>query len=290
MSKNPKPSPETAQEFKILGAFASVVGLLSIGLYFTGWIYRWAYFGSFQIELTRLSFPAESFFFTPIQVFLGSARAFSQAVMGMVITVALVRATLWLLQPASATVVANVGSQHSLQVLVRRFSQRLHRSWVAQRLRAVAASFPIPLPKDLMIVAWILSVLFWLARWQGVVDAQRDMRIGSSSLPVIALLQPEKEFGLGRNLKDSFVEPSLEKTRLIGDVGLFEQLRTRDVREPGDPAESGDWHLLINSSGWLYMFRTLPASSVAQKRRPLVLAVREGGGQMMILSPTASEP
>ncbi|NJR74465.1 MAG: hypothetical protein HC773_14090 [Scytonema sp. CRU_2_7] len=62
-------TPQTTSEFKILGAFAGSVGLFSIALYFTGWIYRWAYYGFFRIELNALNLPAQSFFFVPIQVF-----------------------------------------------------------------------------------------------------------------------------------------------------------------------------------------------------------------------------
>lgn len=278
-------SSETSNEFKVLGAFASVIGLLSIALYFTGWIYRWAYFGSFQLELTKLSFPTESFFFAPIQVFLGSIQALSQAVLGIIIAIILIKFTLWLLQPVKASKI--VGASR-FQAQIYRFSQELHRFWITRKLRSVVAIFPIPLLKDLVIVAWLLIALFWVARWQGVVNAKRDMCNDVSSLPVVALLQPEKEFGLGRNLENLFVDPPLQKTRLIGDVGLFEQLQKIDIRVPGDSTESGDWRLLVNSNGWLYLFRTLPQNLVSEKRRPLVLAVREGGEQIMVLSPTSS--
>jgi hypothetical protein len=279
-------SPETSNEFKVLGAFASVIGLLSIALYFTGWIYRWAYFGSFQLELTKLNFPAESFFFAPIQVFLGSIQALSHAVLGIIVAIILIKFNLWLLQPVKTPEIVTASR---FQAQIHRFSQGLHRFWITRKLRSVAAIFPIPLLKDLVIVAWLLMALFWVARWQGVVNAQKDMRNDLSSLPVVALLQPEKEFGLGRNLENLFIDPSLQKTRLIGDVGLFEQLQKIDTRVPGDSSESGDWRLLVSSNGWLYLFRTLPQNLVSEKRRPLVLAVREGGEQMMILSPTASE-
>ena len=55
-----QPSQNNTQ---ILGTFASILGLLGIFLYFTAWIYRWAYFGYFQLEITQLSFPFRSFFF-----------------------------------------------------------------------------------------------------------------------------------------------------------------------------------------------------------------------------------
>ncbi len=70
---------------KILGTFASILGLLGIFLYFTAWIYRWAYFNFFSLEITRLSFPFRSFFFVPIQVFLGDSWAFTKTALALII-------------------------------------------------------------------------------------------------------------------------------------------------------------------------------------------------------------
>ncbi|MEG4857246.1 hypothetical protein QUB75_06105 [Microcoleus sp. K1-B6] len=57
MSQNPPSNPEPS----ILGTFASILGLLSAALFFTGWIYRWAYFGFFQLEVTTLDLGASQF-------------------------------------------------------------------------------------------------------------------------------------------------------------------------------------------------------------------------------------
>ena len=69
-------APQPPNEPKILGTFASLVGLLGLFLYFTGWLYRWAYYGFFKLEITRLDLPFKSFFLVPIQVFLGDLWAF----------------------------------------------------------------------------------------------------------------------------------------------------------------------------------------------------------------------
>jgi hypothetical protein len=45
-------SSQPANEQSILGKFASVVGLLGASLYFTGWIYRRAYYNFFPLEVT----------------------------------------------------------------------------------------------------------------------------------------------------------------------------------------------------------------------------------------------
>ena len=45
---------------------ASLLTILGVGLYFTGWIYRWAYFAFFKLEVTKLDLPIKSFFIAPI--------------------------------------------------------------------------------------------------------------------------------------------------------------------------------------------------------------------------------
>ncbi|WP_293120164.1 hypothetical protein [Okeania sp. SIO1I7] len=56
----------------MFGRIASLLTVLGVGLYFTGWIYRWAYFAYFQLEVTTLDLPFESFLIVPIQVFFGN--------------------------------------------------------------------------------------------------------------------------------------------------------------------------------------------------------------------------
>jgi hypothetical protein len=248
-----EPSQATNQS-QILGAFAGVVTLLSVALYFTGWIYRWAYFGFFSIQHTTLDFPAQSYFFLPIWVFLGDFQSFIRAfiILGIAIGGILV----------------------SLKLL---------------KSRRVDGRFSTPLVKDTVIVAWILVALFWIARWQGEINAQKDAVNKTSQLPVIALVDFGKTPGIGYRPKDETYS-SLDKVHVIGDVGLLvNKLRGTEVKTPGTPSQVGDWRLLASSKGWLYVFQAL-SSDVDRKRRPVILAVREGGGeQLMILSPTASE-
>jgi hypothetical protein len=298
-------TPQTTSEFKILGAFAGSVGLFSIALYFTGWIYRWAYYGFFRIELNALNLPAQSFFFVPIQVFLGSPQTFLQALLALIIAVLLIRVTLWLLQPPNPQPTNNLSSvgsssANSFQLRVLRLFQRLNRSklvsrlfflarWFIDKLRYIARILPSPLLKDLVIVAWILTILFWVARSQGEADARRAAVNDTSALPIITLVHPNKELGLGRNPKDLFTDSISKKTRVIGDIGLFEKLQGQETNDTANPSQPTVWRLLVNSNGWLYIFRTLPQNADPSKR-PIVLAIREGGGeQMMILSPTTSE-
>ncbi len=57
------------------------------------------------------------------------------------------------------------------------------------QLRSV--DFLRSLVNEIVIVSWVLIVIFWLARWQGVTDARRDAG-QNSTLPVVALITPQK--------------------------------------------------------------------------------------------------
>ncbi|MCL1464021.1 hypothetical protein [Argonema galeatum] len=98
------PTPEPTQEPNILGKVASVVGLLGAALFFTGWIYRWSYFYFFQLEITTLDLPPQSFLLVPLQVFFGSFASvdslwqLGKTVLVAIATLILIQLTLWLLQ------------------------------------------------------------------------------------------------------------------------------------------------------------------------------------------------
>jgi hypothetical protein len=133
-------------------------------------------------------------------------------------------------------------------------------------------------------VAGLLTVLFWLAKCYGEVDA-KIAASNDTSLPIITLVHPDKGLGLGRNPQDLFTDTMSSKTRVIGDVGLFNKVQAEVTNDTANPNQPTSWRLLVNSNGWLYIFQTLPKDADA-KRRPLVLAIQQGGReQMMILSP-----
>lgn len=134
--------PPTPQ---LLGAFISLLGILSIFLYFTGWIYRWAYFGFFELEINTLNLPLESFLIVPIQVILGDFWIFSRAVLAVVVTVGLIQITLWLLSPRAART-SNASS------LFNRLA-RMHGCWLFKGLRSFAKLFPLPLRHEIAIIA-----------------------------------------------------------------------------------------------------------------------------------------
>jgi hypothetical protein len=280
-------TPPPTNNPNILGALVSLLGILAAFLYFTGWIYRWAYFSFFQLEITTLDLPLESFFVVPFQVFLGSFWAFGKTVLATVVTVFLIQRTIGLLEPPRWQVVGNL---NRLQSRLIRFTQKLHRSGIVRKIRSFADLFPQPLRYEIVIVVWILIVLFWLARWQGITDARQDAINDTSSLPVITLVTPKDQLALGRKPNDLLTNPPLKDFHIIGDSGLLENLRRQETTDTTiNPPRV--WRLLIERNGWIYLFKTLPPNP-APDERPYVLVIREsdGGDQLLILSPETSKP
>jgi hypothetical protein len=166
--------------------------VLGIFLFFTGWVYRWAYFGFFEIELNSLNLPAQSFLLVPIQVILGDTGKLGWAVLATFVVIGLIKATLWLLQPfPSATSSGRAQSKFS------QFLQGLHQFPLLRGVRWLTDLFPPPLRQDLIIVAWILIALFNLAQWQGIEDAWRDTVNRSTTLPLVTLVSPGDKFAFG---------------------------------------------------------------------------------------------
>lgn len=266
-------TPPSNQEPNFLGTFASIVGLLSAALFFTGWIYRWAYYGFFQLEITTLDYPFQSFLFVPLQVFLGSFSAFCRTVFAVIMTVILIQLTFWAIQFLGDKIKQNkVTNRRIVRSLSHFFSN---------------IKFPRSLLNDIVVVIWILVVLFHLARWQGFTDARRDAIDKTSTLPVITLLvTADKNIALGRELNDLSNNPPLKDIRIIGDKGLFDQLRGRETNDLTDKNNPRVWRLLINRNNQFYVFPSLPKNAPANER-PLVLSISEK--QLVILSPEATK-
>lgn len=294
-------------EFKFLGAFASLVGLLSIALYFTGWVYRWAFYSFFQIELNALNLPTQSFFFVPMQIFLGSRQAICQTLLTTVFVVILIRVILWLILFPSPQKSDGLYSSQILipryiyKLLILRWVVNIRLSWqklfqlvhkILFPLRwTIRQIFPSPLLKDLVIVSLVLTFLFLVSNYQGKADARRAAINDTSFLPVVTLVYPEKGLGLGRapNTLDLFTDPDSSKTRVIGDVGLFSRMQVEATNDIADPNQPTSWRLLVNSNGWLYIFRTFPQNADANSQ-PLVLAIHQlEDERVMILSPLTSD-
>ncbi|GAA6619625.1 hypothetical protein [Scytonema sp. NUACC26] len=205
-----------------------------------------------------------------------------------------IQITLWLINAIADAVTDTINQFISHRILPATESKR---SWIAKWIRSLAVfsffqlrsvNFLRSLVNEIVIVSWVLVVIFWLARWQGNADARRDAS-QYSTLPVIAFITHEDKSALGRKLNDAFTNPSLEKYRIIGDRGLFNDLRGKEDTDISNPNQPRVWRLLLESERWIYVFPTLPPNAQFNDR-PLVLAIQEGDkGHLIIRSPEVSK-
>ncbi len=277
MSQQAPPSSNDSSDPKILSNFASLLGVLAVFLYFTGWIYRWAYFGFFQIEVTNLDFPVESFFIVPFQVIFGSIWTLLKSLLAFVLAFFVINQSLKLLNKLNSPTPTNPNTR--LSGLQRR---AIHLK------QLFAKAFPPTIRNEMVIVIWVLIIIFWLAKYQGTLDARRDAVNTTSTLPSIALVFKTDDLALGRQL-DNQTDPPLDKFRIIGDKGLFDQMPASITNDTTSPNQLV-WRLLIRRNGWIYLFKAMPAST-SSDRRPYVLAIQEGDGgdKLLILSPEPSK-
>ncbi|WP_228014499.1 hypothetical protein [Fortiea sp. LEGE XX443] len=246
-----------------------MLSVFGIFLYFLGWIYRWAYFGFFQLQITSLTFPIESFFIVPIQAILGDFWIFIRASLVLLITIALIQFTIWLISCVRAK-------------FVRKLHKKTRNFFLLKFLRSFVKFLSLPLSHEIIAVAWILAALFWLGRWQGEADAYRDAVNITSTRPIATLVSPNDKMALGRNLDDLLINPPLKGFRIIGDVEQFRQIFGREVNDTTNLKEPLLWRLLIENDSWVYLFPGMPREAKLNQRPP-VLAVNKSDGQIQLL-------
>jgi len=267
------PNSQNSSSANLLGSFAGLVGIFSIFLYFIGWIYRWAYFGFFQIEVTSLNLPIQSFLLVPLQAVLGDLWIFLRAILVLIVTVLLIKATIWLISSPKAS---------TSQSPISRLTQNLHSFWLFKPLRSFAELFPKPLRYEIVVVFWILAALFWLGRWQGNADAYRDALNNTSTRPIVTLVSPSNKIALGRNLDDLLTNPPLKGSRIIGDVEQFKRILGRETNDATNPKQPIVWRLLIENNNWVYLFPAMLPGAKSDERPP-ILAVNTSDGRVQLL-------
>lgn len=280
----------------MLGKIASLLSFLGIGLYFTGWIYRWTYFGYFQLEVTTLDLPFESFLIAPIQVFLGniSIGDFSTILRSIKIAIA----TFIIVQISFQSIRL---AKEELSKILDKIRLKLLKLSLKSKYDKVSPFLQLPLyfPKnnrqkkgkalisEIVIVTWLLTALFFLGQTQGKVDAIRDARNETSLLPVVTLIAPKDTLPLGRNIFDLTDDPNRSNFRAIGDIELYEQLIQRDYNNKSDDnIPKVVWRLLFDGNSQYYIFPSIPKNSQPNARPPvLVIQQSEDGKYILILSP-----
>lgn len=278
----------------MFGKLASLLTLIGAALYFTGWIYRWAYFAYFQLEVTTLDLPFESFLIVPIQVFFGNLYAgdFSTLIRTIAVAIAAI-----IIIPVFLRSIEAIGTQltnlwnkwrwRSLQFIKRKKPKITGINRLIPQLKPI--SYKNSLIDEIVTIAVVLTALFTLARTQGILDAKRDTFNHTSTLPVVTLIVPENSLSLGRKLNDRTDNPSPSNFRIIGDLELYKQLLQRDYNnKTNDNFPKVVWRLLIDREHQFYIFPSLPKDAPANARSPVVVVQESDRGEyLMILSPEA---
>lgn len=219
------PSPPPADEPNVLGKIIGLLGLLAVFLYFTGWVYRWAYFSFFKLEVTTIDLPVESFFIASFQALVGNIWAIFPTAIAFILTAILIHLTLWLIPKLANAIARQLDRMRSR---VTHLTNRRQQSWIARQIESLAqfrsmdlsaVNFLRSLIQETIVVAWTLIALFYLAQWQGNADALLDAVNSTSSLPVVTLVNSDTEnkAALGRKLDNPLTNPSPANFRIIGD-------------------------------------------------------------------------
>ncbi len=252
--------------------FRKFAGLLTFfvgALFFTGWIYRWAYFSFFSLELTTLDLPPQSFLFVPLQVFFKSFRDL-ESLLQSLISLLLLLGTLYIAIPLTVEFVRLASDR--LANILNRFIKAI---WRKSTPRFQAINFNRSLWDEAIALVWLIVLLFLLARHQGLQDARLDAG-PDSNLPAVTLIVPENQLGLGFKPGDDYVYGA--GFQVLGDRQRYENLQQFITNSRHET-----WRLLLDQGGFFYLTRTLTQAD----KRPLVLIVPAdvSGQQLLILSP-----
>lgn len=262
--------PSSAQTLNPFGKILSLLTLLAAALYFTGWSYRWAYYSVFYLEVTVLDLPFESFYLAAFQALLGCPFTILKTVVALLIALVAIFVTLQLRRK-----------------MVRSFQRSRFRFFSNHTSMTEAVRFAVSLVDEFIVLLVILTILFWLARWQGKTDAWKDAVNETSSLPAVTIVIPAEGVAVGKEVDTPTLNPSFPKIRIIGDLELYRnKVLKYGLNDTRNIDKQRVWRLLLDRNGYFYVFPALPS-----KTRFLdfpVLIVYESSAQLVILSPSST--
>jgi hypothetical protein len=254
-------------------------------LFFAGWIYRWAYFAYFSLDINEQTFSAQSFVILPFHIFLGSFWNLFRTIVSLVALVVLISLTFALFEYLRMVSASLLFGNHWIQLLCSRL--RLSEINICLRQKATAS-----LINEAVVVFWVLLIVFLLSKQQGLLDARNDAVEGTTTLPVVSLILPKSDGALAQDLRiledngQAIYDLPLANHALVGDLELAREFRTTSLSNDNGQQV---WRLLAQEpEGWLYLIRTVP-KSLTGTERPLVLAIPNAKqGQSLILSPESA--
>lgn len=266
---------------------ASAAGLLGAGLFYIGYIYRWSYFGYFQLGVHTLDLPLETFLFVPLQVLFGSPKA----IINTIVAIFGITILFWISQLIVAFLIWRVLiicwiKERNSQIGANNYNSSDERKFFKPRPK-FKSTRTLPVMQEGIFLLWVLLLTFHIAFDQGQLDARRDAVETTSVLPRITLIGDKNLMILGvdpQTLDREDYFPSAlrgeDKQSLMGDIDLARAVQEQNLNE-----NQQVWRLLLERGGWLYLIRTVPPDE--PDIYPLIVAVAKSsvGKQMMILSP-----
>lgn len=264
-------SKQNSQGYNPFGKLISLLALVAAALYFTGWVYRWAYFGFFQIEVITLNLPIESFYLAAFRSLIGNPLIFLRTIITFTISSILIILSLQLVNR----------SQYAIDNFLRKFKQ------YSSLKKLDSLNFLLSLIDELIIFIWVLITLFSVASWQGDLDSSRDAVNETSRLPVVTTIIRNENAAIGRNLNDIFDNPS--GFRVIGNHVLYERLLGTELTDLRDQESPRVWRLLIDRDGYYYIFPALPNKDMKQSFPVLIIYENSNNVQLTIISSEAAK-
>ena len=169
--------------------------------------------------------------------------------------------------------------------------------WIGKTLRRLPFTFNTnqanilhflaSLINELVIVLFVLTALFWLAKWQASADVWKDAVNDTSSLPVVTIVM-SKDAALGRKLDNPLENPA--NFRIIGDRQGSDRLLGQELTDLSNPKKPIVWRLLIDCDGYFYIFPALPKKDPKLTIPVAIVYENDNGVQLTILNSSPSKP
>lgn len=285
-------NPQSRNDFNLLSKFASLLVFLAASLYFTGYIYRLSYYHFWGIELSTLNFPTESFYVVAFNLVLDNIA--KTLIAFLIITLAIF-VTFGIIQ-----IIIIQGGYFIFSFIIKQLKKIPLKSRIKEKLKLIQERLKLiqvlnsnqrdsllliaSLIDEVVIIAWILAALFYLAYNQGYDNALKDAVNSSSQLPIVTIVYGKNSLPIGRNLDDIDSGVNSRKFSILGDKDLYNKIVSHEVTKTDSTEVPVVWRLLLYQNGYFYIFPALPDKYKDSKRSPIVmLNANNNPNQVLIL-------
>jgi hypothetical protein len=245
------------------GIFINLLGLISAILYFSGWIYRLAYYQRFDINVTELNFSFESFLLIPVcTLFSDLLRIvlYNGPLNLILLAISIVLISFFFIVLVRHLVNSFINAGSSSKTI-----NKIKNSWfIKETIYFYNLMFEYKVIQ-VTTTLFILFILFSFAWVKGFIDGSRDITDATSILPEVSMVS-------GSTL-------SSKNPDVIGNAELANKITQHKT---SDAARK--WRLLLRQDDWIYVVSTVQQGS---NDTPKVMAVSKGeaGDKLLIFQP-----